>query len=88
MPGPDGRTLYVTSDRPGGYGGEDTYTTTTRAADGSWGPLVNAGPVVNGPGNDRCVTFTPDGTVALLDSDRPGGYGGKDLWWIPTSDLR
>jgi hypothetical protein len=87
MPGPDGRTLYVTSDRPGGYGGEDIYIT-TRAADGAWGPLVNAGPVVNGPGNDRCVTFTPDGTAVLFDSDRPGGYGSKDLWWVPTSDLR
>jgi hypothetical protein len=29
----------------------------------------------------------PDGTVALFDSDRPGGYGGKDLWWIHTTEL-
>jgi hypothetical protein len=44
--------------------------------------LVNLGPPVNGPGNDRCPAWTPDGTIFLFDSDRPGGQGSKDLWWI------
>ena len=81
MPSPDGRSLYVTSDRAGGFGGEDNYIT-TRGTDGAWGPLINVGPPVNGPANDRCPVFTPDGTVLLFDSDRAGGFGSKDIWWI------
>jgi len=83
---PDGRSLYVTSDRPGGFGGEDIYVT-TRGADGRWGKLVNVGPLVNGPGNDRCAAWTPDGKIFLFDSDRAGGFGSKDLWWVSLKDV-
>jgi hypothetical protein len=83
---PDGRSLYVTSDRPGGFGGEDIYVT-TRGADGRWGKLVNVGPLVNGPSNDRCAAWTPDGKIFLFDSDRAGGFGSKDLWWVSFKDV-
>lgn len=59
MVSPDGRSLYLTSDRPGGLGGEDIYLT-TRGPDGRWGRMVNLGPPVNGPGNDRCPVLTQD----------------------------
>jgi hypothetical protein len=42
---------------------------------------------VNGPGSDRCAAWTPDGTVFLFDSDRPGGFGSKDVWWVEVKDL-
>lgn len=84
MLSPDGRSLYITSDRPGGYGGEDIYTT-TRDAGGRWAPLVNVGPPLNGPGNDRCPVLTPDRRLILFDSDRVGGFGSKDIWWISNS---
>jgi hypothetical protein len=87
IPTSDGRSLYVTSDRAGGLGGEDTYIT-TRGADGKWGPLVNLGPPVNGPANDRCPAWTPDGRVFLFDSDRAGGFGSKDLWWVYFKDVK
>jgi WD40-like Beta Propeller Repeat len=83
---PDGRSLYVTSDRPGGAGLEDIYVT-TRGADGRWGKLVDVGPLVNGPGNDRCAAWTPDGKIFLFDSDRAGGFGSKDLWWVSFKDV-
>ncbi len=79
IPTPDGSALYITSDRPGGFGADDIYIT-TRDADGQWGRLANAGPPVNGPGNDRCGSWTPDGKIFLFDSDRAGGFGSKDLW--------
>jgi hypothetical protein len=81
MPSADGRSLHVTSDRPGGYGGQDIYVA-KRGAGGEWGTLTNGGAQVNGPSNDRCNYRTPDGTIFVFDSDRPGGFGGKDLWWI------
>jgi hypothetical protein len=86
IPTPDGWSLYVTSDRPGGFGGEDIYVS-TRGADGRWGKLVNVGPLVNGPSNDRCAAWTPDGTIFLFDSDRAGGYGSKDLWWVSFKEV-
>ncbi|HSE88642.1 MAG TPA: hypothetical protein VLJ79_20650 [Candidatus Binatia bacterium] len=35
LPSPDGKSLYVTSARPGGFGGEDIYVT-TRDDTGAW----------------------------------------------------
>jgi peptidoglycan-associated lipoprotein len=86
MPSPDGRHLFVTSDRPGGFGGEDMYVA-TRQGDGTWGELVNKGSPINGPANDRCAAWTPDRAIFLFDSDRPGGFGSKDLWWIRMKDV-
>ena len=80
LPSQDGTSLYVTSGRPGGYGGEDIYVTTKEH--GVWGPLVNLGPLVNSDKDDRCPAFSPDFRVFYFDSERDGGYGSKDLWWI------
>ena len=81
IPAPDGRSLFVTTTRPGGFGAEDIYLT-TRDAVGAWGPLANVGPLVNGPGDDRCPAWTPDLRYFLFDSVREGGSGGRDLWWV------
>lgn len=83
IPAPDGQALYITSDRAGGLGGDDIYIT-TRDSDGQWGHLTNAGSPVNGPGDDRCAAWTPDRKIFLFDSDRTGGLGGKDLWWMQS----
>ena len=87
IPTPDGRSLYVTTMRDGGYGGEDTYIT-TRGADGKWGPLVNLGPLINGPGDDRCPAWTSDGKIFLFDSTRGAGFGGMDIWWVYFKDVK
>jgi hypothetical protein len=86
IPTPDGKSLYVTTLRDGGYGGEDIYVS-SRDTKGGWGPLVNLGPIVNGPGDDRCAAWTPDGRIFLFDSTRGAGFGSLDLWWIYMSDL-
>jgi len=80
IPTPDGTALYITSDRADGFGADDIYII-ARDSHGRWGRLANAGQPVNGPGNDRCASWTPDGEIFLFDSDRPGGFGSKDLWW-------
>jgi len=87
MLSPDGKSLYVTSGRPGGFGGEDIYVT-TRDQNGVWGPLVNLGALVNSKKDDRCPTLTPDARVFLFDSARPGGQGGKDIWWVYYDQIK
>lgn len=86
MLSPDGRSLYVTSDRPRGHGGEDIYVS-TRGPDGGWAPLRDLPAPINGPGNDRCPVLTPDGQVFVFDSDRSGGFGSKDIWWMYYADV-
>lgn len=85
-PAPDGQALYITATRPEGFGKEDIYIT-KRAANGEWGFLVNLGPLVNGPGDDRCPAWTPDLKTFLFDSLREGGYGARDIWWVNSKDI-
>lgn len=86
LPSPDGKSLYITTTRAEGYGMEDIYVT-TRNDDGSWSELVNLGPEVNSDQHDRCPAFSPDFEYFFFDSERAGGYGNKDLWYIPYSRI-
>ncbi len=86
LPSADGRSLYVTATRDQGYGKEDIYVT-TRDDRGVWGPLVNLGPLVNTEENDRCPAISPDFQIFYFDSERDGGYGNKDLWWVYTENI-
>ncbi|GEP97108.1 hypothetical protein CCY01nite_33680 [Chitinophaga cymbidii] len=47
---PDGNILYFASERPGGLGGTDIYYCVKN--DSGWAAPVNAGPLINTPGND------------------------------------
>ncbi len=87
IPTTDSQSLYITSDRPGGFGGDYTYIT-QRSADGKWGPLTNLGPLVNGPGDDRCPAWTPDLKIFLFDSVRQGRLGARDIWWVYFKNVK
>jgi hypothetical protein len=86
IPTPDGKSLYVTSVREGGYGGEDNYIT-ARDPEGKWGSLVNLGFLINGPGDDRCPAWTPDFEIFFFDSTRGRGFGGRDIWWVNFEEV-
>jgi hypothetical protein len=87
IPTLDGMSLYVTTSRESGYGGDDNYIT-TRDEHGKWRPLANLGPHLNGPGDDRCPAWTPDGQIFLFDSVKAGGFGGRDIWWVHFKDVK
>src|SRR4051794_7381068 len=78
----DEKTLYFTSNRPGGSGGEVIWVSKRRSPNSNWGTPVNLGPKVNSPGIERVRSFTPDGKGLLFMSDREGSSGSTDIWII------
>jgi hypothetical protein len=45
-----------------------------------WSVPVNLGPIVNSASTEQYPALSGDGLSLYLDSDRPGGSGGRDLW--------
>ncbi|HLF34630.1 MAG TPA: OmpA family protein [Cyclobacteriaceae bacterium] len=74
----DGRTLYFSSNRNGGFGGTDIYSS-TRDGRGRWGNLRNLGPEINTPGNEMFPYSADDGTL-YFSSDGHPGFGNLDLF--------
>src|SRR5262245_25649406 len=75
---PDGRFVYFCSDRPGGIGGDDIYRVAVTAK--GFGRIEHLGPEVNSPRNEWAPMLSPDRTLLLFSSDRPGGAGRQDLF--------
>jgi WD40-like Beta Propeller Repeat len=84
----DGLSLYITSDRPGGYGKLDLWVSHRDSADSPWQTPVNLGPTINTGGDDRVPTFSRDGHWMIFGSiNRPGGFGATDLWASYRQDV-
>ncbi|MFC1795382.1 LamG-like jellyroll fold domain-containing protein [Planctomycetota bacterium] len=77
---PDGLSLYFSSGRPGGYGGRDIWVTTRATTQDDWGTPVNLGLTVNSTSYDAYPSISSDGLALFFTSDRPGGYGDRDIW--------
>jgi len=77
---PDGRTLYFSSDRKGGLGGNDIYKVSIDES-GRLSRPENLGPDINTPGNESFVTVAPDGTLYIASDGLPG-LGNLDLFRI------
>lgn len=74
-PSPDGKYLYFTSNRKGGYGGLDIYRAPLVSGN-TWGEPVNLGPVVNSPYNEETPFVTADNNLffSSLGHNSMGGY--------------
>ena len=76
----DGLSLYFASNRLGGFGGEDIYVSQRETRDDEWGPAMNLGPTINTTDNEMVPAFSRDGHLLFFASNRPGGFGGVDIW--------
>ena len=76
----DRREIFFSSDRPGGFGGDDIWVSTRQSAADPWTEPVNLGPLVNTPFNDLQPGLSEDGTMLFITSNRPGGMGAGDLY--------
>ncbi len=78
----DGKTLYFSSDRPGGYGDADVYF--THRTDDSWmfwTKPENLGPTVNSSDWDAFYSVPVIGEFAYFVSNS-AGYGGDDIFRV------
>lgn len=75
----DGEWLLFAANIPGkGYGGFDIYIAYKTPK--GWSEPVNLGPNVNSPYWESSPTLTTDKHTLYFSSDRPSGYGGKDIY--------
>jgi WD40-like Beta Propeller Repeat len=85
---PDGLEIFVSTNRPGGVGSQDIWVATRATTLDPWSPPVPLGPVVNSPSFDGGPALSFDGTELYFHSDRPGGFGGYDLYVTRRARLR
>jgi hypothetical protein len=76
----DGKVLYFTSNREGGYGGLDIYRAEQKPG-GKWGEPVNLGPVINSPYNEQAPWISSDGRTLVFISFGHGKMGGYDIFY-------
>jgi WD40-like Beta Propeller Repeat len=79
---PDGLSLYIASNRPGGKGGLDVWMASRTSTSAPWGAPVNLGEPVNSAADDFCPT--PVGKNGLFFVSRealPGACGQGDIYF-------
>jgi outer membrane protein OmpA-like peptidoglycan-associated protein/tetratricopeptide (TPR) repeat protein len=79
-PSADGKTLFFTSNRPGGFGGLDIYMSKLDL-NNDWGPAVNLGPSVNTPYNEECPFISSNDSILYFSSQGHMNMGGYDVFY-------
>ena len=76
---PDGRYLFFTGcNRPDGVGRCDLYV--CRKEGNDWSKPINLGNVINTTDWESQPSISADGNTLYFLSNRPGGFGGYDIW--------
>jgi WD40 repeat protein len=81
----NGLEVFFHSDRDGGVGARDLWTSVRASVFDPWSPPVNLGGIVNSPFNDLVPAISPDGETLFFTSDRPNGFGLADLYMTTRS---
>jgi hypothetical protein len=76
----DGKKLYFSSNRSGGYGDLDIYIS-EREKGGDWGQAVNLGPNINTDFNENTPFITTDGNTLFFSSEGHNNMGGYDIFF-------
>lgn len=74
----DGSTLYLVSDKPGGFGGADIYRVEV-LGNGNYGEMINLGETVNTEGQEMFPFIDADNRL-FFSSDGHIGLGGLDVY--------
>lgn len=73
----DSKTLYFSSNMPGGYGGSDLYKSTYDGT--TWGEPINLGKTINTPGNEVFPYISKSGKL-YFSSEGHQTLGGLDIF--------
>ena len=84
---PDGKTLYFSTDRPGGYGGRDIYRAIMKP-DSTFGNVENMGPKINTPFNEDSPFIYSNGSSLYFASESHGSMGGYDIFYIKYDSVK
>lgn len=75
----DGKKLYFTSNRDGGFGELDIYVSELDSK-GEWGKAVNLGPTINTAFHEDSPFIHADGTTLYFSSDGHPTMGSNDIF--------
>lgn len=74
-------TLYFATDGRPGLGGLDIFMAKINV-DGTFGPVTNIGEPMNSPADDFGYYFDPKTQKGFVSSNRSGGSGGDDIYFV------
>lgn len=83
----DGLEIFFDSNRPGGFGDLDLWTSTRASTSDLWSAPTNLGSGVNSAVNDLRPTLSWDGQTLYFGSVRSGGEGSQDLYVTTRAKL-
>ncbi|MCX2742841.1 OmpA family protein [Mangrovivirga sp. M17] len=83
---PDKSIMFFSSNRPGGFGGDDIYYATKNER-GEWSRSRNLGPVINTEYNEDGPFIDYDGKTLYFSSNGRGGMGGYDLFKVEYDSI-
>jgi hypothetical protein len=75
----NGKYLYFSSERGGGFGGKDIYRATL-LPDSTWGNVINLGDSINTAYDDDAPFIHPDGVTLFYSSKGKNSMGGYDIF--------
>jgi WD40-like Beta Propeller Repeat len=79
---PDGLSLYMASNRPGGKGGLDIWIATRTSTSAPWGTPQNLGEPVNSAADDFCPTPVSKAGLFFVSREAlPGACGQGDIYF-------
>ncbi len=82
---PDGKTLYFTSERKGGFGNSDIWVA-KRKTKTEWETPVNIGSEINSPNDEAGLFLAPDGKTLFFCSNGVNSMGGYDVFRTVMND--